>query len=256
MPDDFEYKILAPFIQDGHLQTGELSNYMAVLERRQRSRELEASLQDAIHMHRWDITNNTDRILAILQHASRNTDALDYASAGLAARIAEESGDTILQQTIIDNWIAANELLIRSTAKRSRHLFHRLIEDMHPRIRAEFEKRRAEEYPVPTLPEAIKMLASDDLAEQALKALEKATTDQFELLLRTPDPRLLEATFSAHKKFFSSSPSNGESGSPSTRFQAACRNIITLDANSRLAAIIQREFAAIGLSERLKHPQP
>ena len=250
--DDFELRVLIPFLQDGHLNKKALIDYMSLVDRRQRSMDADALLRAAWQRHQWDASDAGSSVLSMLRQLVDSVDVIDQRAATLMADMATEKGEHALSASIVDSWIGKNEASIRDAAKTQSRILFLFLDGVHPRIRAAFERMRADAFPMPTLREAIKALGSDDWSGPAIELVKGTTSEQFEAIMRTPDPSLLEEIFNIYKKLMiDPSRDNGFSES-SLNFLKACRAVVTQDADSRLAEIIFREFAKLRLTERLK----
>jgi hypothetical protein len=256
IPDDFESKILKPYLDTGYLDTNALAAYVAESDLHRRRWEAESTFDNFISRYWWDTRVSTGDLIASIEQLRQRLDLLTANHATTLSKFARQLESPSLADAIIVDWIDANKLWL-STRIFDEHFLDfpdtLTIDDLHPTIKNAFVERYYQLYPPLSLREAVEHIArTSNWGSRHSRPIETASQKDFENLLYAADPSVCSNIF----RFFSKYLRHPSSFPTATlRFTDACRTIVHSAPESRLASIINRSFSNAGMSEALKPPE-
>jgi hypothetical protein len=252
-PDRFEIDILAPYLRTGFLDKEALADYAKELEERRYKANVHKDLSTLNSHYLWDIEQPNSDLITKIQQLRLHVAVLDGNQATWLANISRELGDNDMAEGIIHDWLEAHKSE-SSNLFIGNHDFElgHLIRDFHPSIQALYREKHAQQFPAFPLQDAIEYLSShSSWGKQHSHAVENATREQIEQLLRTSLPDSRSALFNFFAKHLNGRSINSPFQSAAIHFADICISIVSKERDSRLATIIRRRFDELGIKSLL-----
>jgi hypothetical protein len=254
VPDDFEEKVLAPYLRTGHLDSEALASYVAKVDLRRRRLEAESDFNDLLTRYWWDATTSVDELLAVIENLRSRLDLLSAKNATRLAELASQLGKTSLADAILRDWIELNKSWM-STMEMDEHFldFSDSLAELHPMLQNAFRERYYQLYPPLSLNQAIDYLRrNSSWGRRQSLPVENASPEELEQLIRATKPAALAHVFRFFAGYLRSSSSFQATA---VRFMEVCRAILSKEPDSRLAGIIKRALTDMGISHVLESPE-
>lgn len=251
--DDFERR-LVEFLESGLFEAASIEEIIGRYANEKEAFEVRDAARRFLKRVFWDHRVDEAQLMAEAAAFPQKAGLLDpYVVTQLDSTLAEMPGGAAVGEAIVDGWMAAFKAS-NPTQVNDENPFNN---PLHPKIREEFARIKAEVYANATVVEAcLSIIANSGWGPLQEVAMRRATAADFEAAIRDMEDldqfrrfmrrmiemRLQRETFDPHF------------GSATERFIEACRTIANDPMSPRLARLIKRLFEGTALAAELAEP--
>jgi hypothetical protein len=253
-PDRFERELLVPFLRTGYLDKSGFQSYILELDRREKRNAASIAYEDFYERYLWDASLDDGGLLSLLNKLSEHIPYLEDGQVSQLSTLARDFASKEVSNRLIEDWLRSNAEAIR-TMHYNEYPSHqdRVLAKLHPAIIAAYSARHAELYPPLTMTEAFTHFSThDSYGDRHSSPINRATREELETFLRTTDPVTRGNVFRFFAPYLASHRSNGTFEEASAQFLQICRDIVTLEPESRLAKIVMRTAKSFGFAKKLR----
>lgn len=249
--DDFEGKVLLPFLDTGQLDMDAFDVYLKEAGLRSQREEIGRETQKLGIAHWWGLQANKTSILAMVDDLMKKVKAMTAAQISGISEIAHWY-DIEKSEEIVDLWIGQHRSSIMGLEVIENTASH--FNPPHRKIAKIYEERRIQLYPPLTLIEAIRYIQDHNgWSERHEQPIIDATFEDYEQLIRSVDPEDFQVMFAFFEPLINGRFSGTKFMPASKRFFDAIVSIIQKSPRSRPAQVLVRVLESNGL-ERLLVP--
>jgi hypothetical protein len=255
-PDDFETKVLLPYLQTGFLDKQAFASYVNELARRRRKEEAEVAVNAFMMQEYWGATQSKDELLAFLNALRSHVAFVDGGRATWLAKKAVELDAPELSRAIVRDWIDAHKSFFASADLAEDWFeFSIVTDELHLDIQAAYRARYDELYPPLSLSEAIEYLnKNSSWGSRQSRPIENATRTEIETLVRTSSPEVRRVLFRFFFQYLRGRIQGGSFRPVADVFAEVCKGIVASEPDSRLAFVIRRAFKSEELASLVETP--